>query len=90
MRTILLAVAITLAAVACDRRNDPEVDRDSTAVSTPPGEAVVPSTTPSATLPPPAVPADCVGREGSEGCPPAADERVPTEPQPAQTPPEPR
>ena len=91
MRTILLTGVLLLSAAGCDRREDPEVDRGSTAVDTPPGETVqaTPETAPPS-MPPPAVQPSCEGRAGSEGCPPADEQQVPTEPEPAQTPPEPR
>ena len=94
MRAIVLAGLVILAGVGCDRRDDPDVDRSSVGSSTPAGDAV--DTTPDspATLPPPAIgDADraCEGQAaGTAGCPEVDEPRVPPDPQPNQTPPQPR
>ena len=92
MRTILMAGVLLLATAGCDRREDPEVDPANTGVGSPAGDVVATPAAPAATpptMPPPAVPADCQDGQGGEGCPPADDQRVPVEPQPTQTPPQP-
>lgn len=96
MRIVLFIGVLLLAGAGCDRRHDPDVDRASTGSSTPPGEQVdttpdpAPATTPPTLPPPTATDPDCEDRAGTEGCPPTGDQRVPTEPQPTQTPPPPR
>lgn len=87
MRILPIAV-LALACVACDRRDDPDVDRSSTGVTSSPGERVL-QTPESAgdtdtaaarpSMPPASLPPDADCPDGADASSPECRSNVPTQ-----------